>query len=220
MNKIFLRFKTLGLATLLSLGTPVLADDTEIYLGASNTPSTVLPNVVFIIDTSGSMSSTVTKTTTAGVYASATTYAGTCVASKVYYSTTGTPPSCITSDYIAAANFHCGDAATGLGGDAGYYTTRAAQYRGASSRGRSGGSTWQALSNRYQSDDVECQGDWGTHGNATAADPTALPYLRMPLTAAPGVATPPTPSTGTASAAPILFSAPITSIGVKPPPPR
>ena len=46
----------LGLLYGLAAGTPLLADDTEIFFGgASQTTNTVLPNVLLILDTSGSM---------------------------------------------------------------------------------------------------------------------------------------------------------------------
>ena len=47
----------LGLIYGLAIGAPVLADDTEIFFGGSSTAAgTVLPNVLLILDTSGSMS--------------------------------------------------------------------------------------------------------------------------------------------------------------------
>ncbi|MCW8884570.1 MAG: VWA domain-containing protein, partial [Motiliproteus sp.] len=52
-----IRTKALGFLTTFMICTPVWADDTEIYFGGS-TNVTVQPNVLFVLDTSGSMTST------------------------------------------------------------------------------------------------------------------------------------------------------------------
>ncbi|MDH3451797.1 MAG: hypothetical protein OEN20_05200, partial [Gammaproteobacteria bacterium] len=59
-----------GAVLSLFASTPVYADDTEIYVGGSSA-SSVPPNVLFAVDTSGSMGSTVV---TQGVYDPATDY--------------------------------------------------------------------------------------------------------------------------------------------------
>ncbi len=46
------------LLTLMSGANPALADDTEIFFGAGSVSSTIRPNILFILDTSGSMNST------------------------------------------------------------------------------------------------------------------------------------------------------------------
>ena len=68
-------------------GTPfAYADDTEIFNSAP--VSTGAPNILFILDTSGSMGSTVIKP---DPYDPTQTYTGSCNSSLIYYSATGTP---------------------------------------------------------------------------------------------------------------------------------
>ena len=64
MNPVALRHITLGLALGALVGLPpaAWADDTEIYLGSESLSEGVRPNVLFILDTSGSMSSSVSGT--------------------------------------------------------------------------------------------------------------------------------------------------------------
>ena len=68
-----------GLVALLG-SPPTLADDSEVFTSSSFTTSTgTRPNVLFVIDTSGSMDSEVT------VYDPAQTYTGSCDANYVYW---------------------------------------------------------------------------------------------------------------------------------------
>ena len=64
MNPVALRRILLGLLIGAYAGLPMAAsaDDTEIYLGSESLSEGVRPNVLFILDTSGSMSSTVSGT--------------------------------------------------------------------------------------------------------------------------------------------------------------
>jgi len=134
------------------------ADDTEVYLG-NNLASTVQPNLIFIIDTSGSMSTDVTLTT--GSYDPSQTYTGSCDSNKVYYSRWGGPPSCGTSYYVDKSSFVCKAGQQALD-SSGFFTNRAGRYR-------SGGwwssyDYWSTLSSWNHSDLVECKADWGVHG--------------------------------------------------------
>ena len=95
------KLKTWSAAILLGMtaAIPAQADDTEIYTGLNSAANgAVDPNVLFILDTSGSMGSSVTRVIAA--YDPTTTYTGSCVNSRVYYSTSGTPPTCGTSRYF------------------------------------------------------------------------------------------------------------------------
>ena len=170
MKTIFeqLRNVTLTASMALFVSLSAMADDTEVYLGASTTPSDVRPNLVFIIDTSGSMDNDVTSTTTAGTFDPATTYAGACNASRVYWSATGNVPDCSsTSQYISASSNTCDDSATALGSTgSGYYVGRFAQYRK-----KSGKYKWTTLKNTKHTEKIECQTDWGTHGESDASNP-------------------------------------------------
>ena len=64
---------------------PTLADDSEVFTSSiSTTGAGARPNVLFVIDTSGSMDSEVT------VYDPAQSYTGSCDAGYVYWGTTNT----------------------------------------------------------------------------------------------------------------------------------
>jgi len=158
---------TLTITLMLFASTSAKSDDTEVYLGATTTPSVVRPNLTFIIDTSGSMNTTVTSTSTAGDYDPATTYTGSCSSSNVYWSSDGTPPSCGTSRYVVASANTCNDSSSALSaGGSGYYIGRFARYRTSKK-----GDYWSSLSKNRNSQRIECQADWGVHGEASSSNP-------------------------------------------------
>ncbi|MBI5449918.1 MAG: hypothetical protein HY940_01025 [Gammaproteobacteria bacterium] len=151
------------------ISAPAWADDTEIYMGTNNL-STVLPNIVFIIDTSGSMSTMVDVVN--GIFDPNQIYDGVCDPAKIYWQSTTagsstTPPSCASNNqwFDASKNF-CLDSSVNLGDQphsTGVYVGRLARY-GANKKNF----TWQNLSSSVHTDSVECQADWGIHGNGGA----------------------------------------------------
>jgi type IV pilus assembly protein PilY1 len=161
------RLITLTISFMLLASQPVIAEDTEVYLGSNLTPSVVRPNIVFIIDTSGSMSSNVTSTTSSGTYDPNTTYSGSCNTSRVYFSSTGTPPSCSTNQYFDTSANKCNNSSTALNiGGSGIYIGRLARYNVRRNEDR-----WEGLSTSEHSEKVECQADWGVHGESSATNP-------------------------------------------------
>ncbi|MBF0132519.1 MAG: hypothetical protein HQL75_08040 [Magnetococcales bacterium] len=150
----------------------ILAKDTEVFLGSQSTEVTGLPNVLFIIDTSGSMDTNVTTQTT---YDPATTYSGSCNTSRIYWTTSGSPPSCSTSQYFAASGNNCTTATTSLN-SSGFFIDRIARWS------TSSGGSWRTLSTSYRSATVECEDDNGIHGDGVdgsklyAADGSYGPY--------------------------------------------
>ncbi len=137
---------------------PALADDTEVYLGTNSGQTQVRPNVLFIMDTSGSMDTDVT--TTVGVYDPTQTYSGSCDPTRYYWSSNGSPPSCSTYRYIDVSSFKCADASTALGsGGNGYYVGRLGRYRNRRH------DRWDSFSWFNHSDPVECAADFGVHGD-------------------------------------------------------
>jgi type IV pilus assembly protein PilY1 len=78
-------------------GTGAFADDTEIYVGLNQGQSVAKPNVLFILDTSGSMGTEVTTTTP---FDPAQTYAGDCASNKIFWSTTGRAPDCDDDNWV------------------------------------------------------------------------------------------------------------------------
>ena len=143
---------------------PASADDIEVFLGDS-TKSAGNPNVVFILDTSGSMLSTLSAP---NAYNVGTTYpttavpAGTTFATGFYYwSKDGSIPSDPTTDNkVAIANFHCDAATTVTHGNMltthGIFTDRALAWRS---------NNWRELNaHSLGAEDVECFTDNGAHG--------------------------------------------------------
>lgn len=97
-----------------ALSAPIWADDSEIYyaLGGSGTG----PNVIFVVDSSGSMSQTLANSTATSnpvPYNSATTYAGGCSAGTYYFVSGGSTAKSLatlcsnTSSLIQTTNFQC-----------------------------------------------------------------------------------------------------------------
>lgn len=160
--------KPLMLSTLFGLGLSgtLLADDTEVYIGV-NQVSDVRPNILFIIDTSGSMDTPVYLTS--GTYDPSVTYAGDgspCDPNRVYWSTGSTPPSCSTSNYIDLSSFTCDAASGALFGTtgSGFYVGRAARFNI-----RNGEDRWDTLTRFDHTEKVECEADWGVHGETAGS---------------------------------------------------
>ena len=95
-----------GFSLALTAVTPVVADDTELLLVTPSTAQDLEPNILFIIDTSGSMKNV---EETIEPYDSAVSYAGDCDVDRVYWSTIETVPVCSAgnSNYIEQAAFVC-----------------------------------------------------------------------------------------------------------------
>jgi type IV pilus assembly protein PilY1 len=145
----------LGLAAAL----PVHADDTEIFVGRSDNYSD--PNVLFVIDTSGSMD-TVTNFL---AYDPATTYAGSCAASRIYWSDDGSTPDCATSNsWFNVSALVCNAAASALASE-GYYRDRYASWHDVSGTSND---KWNNLAAAVKNEKVECRNDNGVHGDGSS----------------------------------------------------
>ena len=160
-----------GLIAALACVAPALADDTEIFVNQSSA-SGVRPNVLFIVDTSGSMNSAVAVTKLP--YDSAQTYGGSCDAGFVYFSrgSSGSGgsnvPACTGSGVrsIAVALNECRASITALDGLAGFWTGKAARWQEANVR-------WRSLQAGADEDQpVECQADSGSDGATVASAQT------------------------------------------------
>ncbi len=155
---------TLASASALSLltGAAALADDTEIFVNQAALRD-VKPNILFIIDTSGSMSGNVQAQRPP--YDPAATYGGACGAGNVYWresGVSGEPPACDSTQFIAATSNRCAAAVTGLAGLAGSWT-------GALRRFESDEARWSELLAGRAGDLVECRTDSGVHGADAAS---------------------------------------------------
>jgi len=143
-------------------GFPLMADDTEVYLGDLSFSTNIRPNVLFIMDTSGSMDTDVVLTT--GTYDPSTTYTGSCSSSRLYWASSnanGVAPSCSTYNYIATSSNNCADSTTALSSSGpGYYTGTIGRYNI-----RYGEDRWQGLSRFDHTEVIDCAADYGIHGN-------------------------------------------------------
>src|SRR5690606_39223569 len=95
-----------GLALAMTIGMPVVADDTELMLSVPNTGGK--PNILFILDTSGSMDDEVM---TQEPYDPAITYDGGangCDPGSIYWTDVDNAPDCgTTTQFVTKSSFKC-----------------------------------------------------------------------------------------------------------------
>lgn len=159
MNK---RWRALacGFALAVATAAPTLADDTEIFLNQAAQRG-VRPNVLLVMDTSGSMNGTVTNTK--APYDPAIKYAGQCEAGRIYWSQRSgqngesEPPACPTDQRILTSTNRCSAAREALasagvwnGGPIGQWDPEQV--------------AWADLRTGAGSDPVECFADSGLDG--------------------------------------------------------
>jgi type IV pilus assembly protein PilY1 len=145
---------------------PALADDTEIFVNQAASQG-VRPNILLLIDTSGSMDSIVADGKLP--YDPAKTYSGSCDASSVYWRKgAGSPPACNSASKVAIATNSCDAATKSLTGRGGLWTGRLAQWNVSQAQ-------WRNLNTTNLGTPLECEEDAGLHG----IDPTSsLKYAR------------------------------------------
>lgn len=152
-----------GLIATVTAGSPVWADDVELLLSVPGASEAAKPNVLFILDSSGSMTSIETTQTP---YDSTVTYSGSCNTSYLYWSTNSNLPSCSSGTIrrFEKSKFACAQGLAQIA-DAGSYSDTMAQYRK-----RKGSWKWQKLSRNETDKWVECAADSGVHGNGSFGD--------------------------------------------------
>ena len=91
---------------------PAHAEDIEIYVGLNGGQSAVKPNVLFVIDTSGSMGSAVTVIEE---YDPGRTYPGRCDPERIYWALRGRAPQCPSNAKFEASRLRCESTATSSG---------------------------------------------------------------------------------------------------------
>ncbi len=136
---------------------PTFADDSEVFTSSSFTTNKVLPNILFIIDTSGSMDEEV------DAYDPKVTYVGPCVVTdRVYWTTTNSkqPPTCLSDQWVKLDNNRCRTAYTGMG-TGGWWRGRTAMLIPGNS---TTASRWDNLEPGRDAK-LECQGDENVHGD-------------------------------------------------------
>ena len=156
-NKSFL--SKLPLFTVLCISAHSIADDTEIYFDLTQVddPNAFKPNVLFILDTSGSMTGTVT--TILNDYDPSTSY-GSSDPDKVYFYRTSLV---YTSDSVQKTSINCDAMLTALQTEP-KFISRVAQWRGSTLR-------WRSISSSNTTSVVECEADSGTHGSSSTPTP-------------------------------------------------
>ncbi|MDH3419411.1 MAG: PilC/PilY family type IV pilus protein [Gammaproteobacteria bacterium] len=140
-------------------GLPALADDTELFVTDPSLLANSQPNILFIIDTSGSMDNMVT---TQPSYDPTVIYGGACDVNRIYWRTdTGDPPSCATDRWFDVSAFTCNAAKVAFANGTGRYTDRMAQFDDVTD------DRWESIDSAEKSRWVECEDDAGLHGQAT-----------------------------------------------------
>lgn len=145
------------------VGAPALADDTELLLINPNTAEVPKPNVLFILDSSGSMTR---EETTKRIYDATRDYSGGgCDNDYLYWTDVDTVPSCDAANTrkILKTAFVCASAGRQLAG-IGTYTDNMVQLRNGGSGFFSvflglSATRWQQLEPGNEVDFVECKGD-------------------------------------------------------------
>ncbi len=149
------------------------AEDIEIYTTAAASGTSSNPNIMFIVDTSGSMG---TESLVKESYDSTRTYAGKCDSDGIYFTDDGRLPDCsISTDYFNREALECDHAVVGYDAAGniisprqdgsllmiGTYSDQLAQYDSEKKR-------WRELKIGTSDDrdfDVECFSDSGIHGD-------------------------------------------------------
>lgn len=162
----------LGACYCLFIGAPSMADDTEIFGGGGAVASGLKPNILFIVDTSGSMDTLVETINVP--YDPATTYPamGSCDNTYVYWiQNTGSPPDCSTTQKFPLTQLKCKSALNGfaLGGQ--YIAFKAAMYNSASGHIR-----WENIRAGVSNQFVECQADLSLSPKDGNTPDTTKPY--------------------------------------------
>ena len=172
-----------GLILALTCGSPAVADDVELLLSTPGASNAAKPNILFIIDSSGSMT---TLENSQEPYDPDQTYLGPCDLGRYYWNTSSSIPSC-EDEYEDEYQFDKGAFVCAQGivqaRAAGSYTDTMSMYR----ENKKGKWKWRTLNRKVDDRAVECKGDSGQHGYG--ADPTIEPYAKA------GTNTDPTPIT-------------------------
>lgn len=180
MKDIAHNIKNIIAGTLFSfcIALPVIAEDIEIYTQLGASAPTAQPNIMFILDSSGSMDTETTLVKPA--YDASIVYSGCYNLGKVYYSTSGGPPSCTSINYFNEGLNMChhsldqhddSDLPTGVPGPLaanGFYQGYIAQFVTTTK-------VWRKLSTLKNTErikyPIECKQDSGNHGTITAPTP-------------------------------------------------
>jgi len=162
-----------SLVLALMSSSPAMADDTELLLVNPDPSSQPTPNVMFILDTSGSMGS---SETTNRPYDNTVTYSGSCATDTLYWTDVDVTPVCDSNNtqFVNKSSFFCDFAAQQISG-IGSFSNTMVQYRSETTTPTSGPAVtgpamWQYLEPGNDTASIECEADRGVHGDGTAGD--------------------------------------------------
>ncbi len=140
------------------LTTQALADDVEIFVSTGDQPiACEAPNVLFIIDTSGSMDSEVI---TQEPWDPDETYDDCFDSDRIYYSEAGATPDCGFPTTFSKADLRCEAAASGT------------EYTGLFLGWNPAQKTWEKIPDSDEDRLIECKADEGIHGDADGGNDT------------------------------------------------
>ncbi len=148
------------------LGAPAHSDDSEVFTSSIVLAPGSKPNVLFIIDTSGSMDTKV------NVFNPSRTYSGACDPNKVYWRTTDTaePPDCASTQWVSVANNVCRAATLGMD-SSGWWRGRSQMLIRKNGAGTAVNPTyWGNFVAGYDTK-IECRGDDTLHGDIPGTTP-------------------------------------------------
>ncbi len=165
-----------GILLALTAGAPVVADDTELLLATPATAKDNKPNMLFILDTSGSMNS---EEATAEPYDSSQTYGGDCDTDRLYWTDVDIAPSCPGNNQFIEKNSFVCVAANGQLAGIGSYTDTMVQHRPPIFF-LFLGKRWRTIRPGNSTDLLECAADSGIHGDGTAGEVYAQKGWRRP----------------------------------------
>ena len=142
------------------------ADEAEIFVGTGNAVSSQRPNILFIMDTSGSMDEDVQ---TQVPYDPAVTFTGNSNCNgRIFYaqgSNSSSPPSCNDANSVPAAIFKCNAGLQTMAVSGFYVAQHGAQYRA----NNAGTKRWRNINGSNTADAwVECRADAGVHGDGAS----------------------------------------------------
>ncbi len=136
------------------------ADDTEIFVTGFDAPvACEAPNVLFVIDTSGSMDSAVL---TQVDWDPNTSFGGCFDSDRLYYSATGDLPDCSSLASFPRGNNACDAATAGL--------ERVGRYKSLFRSWNADRELWEQLEAGSIDGPVECEPDRGVHGDGSNGD--------------------------------------------------
>jgi len=159
-----------ALATIAALltGGPASADDIELFVATNNQAlQCEAPNVLFVIDTSGSMD---TLVTTQDDWNPANTYEGCFLPGSIYYSATGNPPDCGSEARFRKTANAC----------EAFSNT---EYSGEFQAWNPSDERWVRLADAQPEWSVECAADEGIHGDGAGGETYAVDGATGPWSA-------------------------------------